>query len=252
MKKTLILLLPLCLLLSCQHKRSLITIEGDISGANHGKIALALVTNTGLEPIDSMRMKNGHFLFELKADGKEAKKRAGTPMLYQIMLSPYNTLTTIAMGGDHLTIKADAENLAGSYTVSGGEEAVLVGQLDSALRAFVRPVDSLYLPYRSNIHNDSVREAIERQYVQLVNHHKQYLIQFIRQHPDKMASYVAFYQSYNNRRFFNEQENKPLLRQITYTLKKTYPDNPYIPNMQNRLEMLDLMEQERRTQDDTH
>lgn len=250
MKKLLFILLPLCLLLSCQHKKSLIVIEGDITGASNDKITLALITNDGLEPLDSMRMKNGHFRFELKATDKAARTRAATPMMYQIMLSPYNTLTTIAQGGDHILIQANAENLIENYRVSGGEEAVLMGQLDSALNAFVQPADSLYRIYSNDINNDSLRETIEKQYVQLIDHHQQYLKQFILQHPEKMASFVAFYQSYNRRSFFNEQEDKDLLRQITHNLKNKYPDNPYVQKMQERLETLDLMEKERKNQDD--
>ena len=250
MKKVLFILLPLCLLLSCQHKKSLIVIEGDIAGASNDKITLALITNEGLEPLDSMRLKNGHFCFELKATDKSAKERAASPMMYQIMLSPYNTLTTIAKGGDHILIQANAENLIEKYHVSGGEEAVLMGQLDSALHTFVQPADSLYQLYSYDIYNDSLREATEQQYLQLVEHHKQYLKQFIQQHPDQMASFVAFYQSYNRRHFFNEQEDKVLLRQITQNLKNKYPENPYVQKMQERLETLDLMEKERKNQDD--
>lgn len=250
MKKLLFILLPLCLLLSCQHKKSLIVIEGDIAGASNDKITLALITNEGLEPLDSMRLKNGHFCFELKATDKSAKERAASPMMYQIMLSPYNTLTTIAKGGDHILIQANAENLIEKYHVSGGEEAVLMGQLDSALHTFVQPADSLYQLYSYDIYNDSLREATEQQYLQLVEHHKQYLKQFIQQHPDQMASFVAFYQSYNRRHFFNEQKDKVLLRQITQNLKNKYPENPYVQKMQERLETLDLMEKERKNQDD--
>lgn len=250
MKKLLFILLSLCLLFSCQHKKSLIVIEGDIAGASNDKITLALITNEGLEPLDSMRMKNGHFCFELKANDKAARTRAASPMMYQIMLSPYNTLTTIAKGGDHILIQAHAESLIEKYHVSGGEEAVLMGQLDSALHTFVQPADSLYRLYSNDIYNDSLREATEQQYLQLVEHHKQYLKQFIQQHPDQMASFVAFYQSYNRRKFFNEQENKVLLRQITQNLKNKYPENPYVQKMQERLETLDLMEKERNLQDD--
>ena len=250
MKKLLFALLPLCLLLSCQHKKSLIVIEGDIAGASNNKITLALITNDGLKPLDSMRLKNGHFCFELKATDKAARTRAATPMMYQIMLSPYNTLTTIAKGGDHILIQTNAENLIGNYHVSGGEEAVLMGQLDSALNAFVQPVDTLYRIYQLNIENDSLRSNIEKQYVQLLAHHKQYLSQFIQDHPDKMSSYIAFYQGYNRRSFFNEQEDKDLLRQITQNLKNKYPENPYVQKMQERLETLDLMEKERKNQDD--
>ncbi len=251
MKKYLFVLISLFLAFACQNKKSLIIIEGDISEGKNDKIMLAVVTNNGLSMLDSTRMKNGHFCFELKADNDAAKARASSPLMYQIMLSPYNTLTTIAMGGDHITIKANAENLIDSYSVIGGEEAILMGQLDSALNAFVQPVDALYRTYQDNIENDSVRARIEQQYVQLLNHHKKYLVDFIQKHPDKLASYVAFYQGYNKRSFFSEQEDKALLRQITQTLKKQYPNNPYLQNMQQRLEMLDLMELERKPQDDT-
>ena len=251
MKKLLFALLPLCLLLSCQHKKSLIVIEGDIAGASNNIITLALITDEGLETLDSMRMKNGHFCFELKANDKSARERAASPMMYQIMLSPYNTLTTIAQGGDHVLIHANAENLIENYHVSGGKEAVLMGQLDSALHAFVEPVDKLYNTYSRHIENDSVRLETERQYVQLLEQHKSYLRTFIQQHPDKMASFIAFYQSYNRRKFFDEQEDKALLRQITQSLTKLYPDNPYVQQMQHRLETLDLMEMERNTQHDT-
>ena len=225
-------------------------IEGDIAGASNDKITLALITNDGLEPLDSMRLKNGHFCFELKANDKSTKERAASPMMYQLMLSPYNTLTTIAKGGEHIIIKANAESLVNHYQVSGGEEAVLMGQLDSALHTFVQPVDTLYRTYQLNIENDSLRSNIEKQYVQLLAHHKQYLSQFIQDHPDKMSSYIAFYQGYNRRSFFNEQEDKDLLRQITHNLKNKYPDNPYVQKMQERLETLDLMEKERKNQDD--
>lgn len=226
-------------------------IEGEIIGAQNDKITLAMVTNEGMTTLDSMRMKNGLFCFELKADDSDAKKRAASPMMYQLMLSPYNTMTILAKGGEHIVIKADAESLIDSYSVSGGEEAMLVWQLDSALNSFVQPVDSLYRIYQSHIEEDSVREDMERQYMQLLQHHKAHLTQFIQNHPDKMASYIAFYQSYNRRTFFNEQEDKSLLRTITQTLKKQYPENPYVQNMQRRLEMLDLMELERKAQDDT-
>jgi len=250
MRKILFFILAALLFIACQNKKSQIVIEGDISGVQNDNIVLAIVTNEGLERLDSMKMKNGHFCFELKADNDKAKARAATPMMYQIMLSPYNTLTTIAKGGDHIVIKAEAESLIDSYQVSGGEEAELLGQLDSALNSFVQPVDALYQVYQNNIEEDSVRADIEKQYLQLLDHHKAYLTKFIQEHPDKMASYVAFYQGYNRRSFFSEQEDRNLLRQITQTLKKQYPDNPYVQNMQRRLELLDFRDQEMNRQHD--
>ncbi|MCR4680571.1 MAG: DUF4369 domain-containing protein [Bacteroidales bacterium] len=252
MRKFLWIFIAAILFLSCQNKKALIVIEGDIKGVKNEKVWLALITNEGLSVIDSMKMKDGHFHFELKAVDDEAKARASSPMMYQIMLSPYNTLTTLAQGGDHITIKANAESLVDGYHITGGEEAVLMGQLDSALFAFVQPSEALYHTYQQNIEDDSARAKVEQQYVQLLDHHKQFLQNFIKQHPDKMASYVAFYQSYNRRSFFDEHQDKTLLEQITHNLKKQYPESPYVKNMQRRLEMLGLMEQERNSRHDTH
>ncbi len=223
--------------------------EGDVKGGGNSELVLAMVTNSGLQVLDSVKMKEGHFRFEIKPETKEDLANVSTPMMYQLMLSPYNTLTTIAQGGDRLTITAEAEDLVATYRVSGGEEAVLVCQLDSALHAFAQSVEQLYAFYVKNLDDDSARTEVEKNYLQLRQDHKQYLQKFIQQHPDKMASYIAFYQSYNRGVFFNELKDRETLETITQSLKSKYPNNPYIQNMQQRMQMLDLMENENRNND---
>ncbi len=222
--------------------------EGVIEGGGGGELVLAMVANNGLQMLDSVKMRDGHFRFELKPETEEELANASTPMMYQLMLSPYNTLTTIAQGGDRLVFTAEAENLVATYRVSGGEEAVLVCQLDSALHAFAQSVEQLYAFYVKNLEDDSARTEVEKNYLQLRQEHKQYLQTFIQQHPDKMASYIAFYQSYNRGVFFNEKTDRKMLETITQSLTIKYPDNPYIQNMQQRMQMLDMMENENRKQ----
>ena len=124
------------------------------------------------------------------------------PMMFQLFLSEENSLATMAKKGDRLKITADAEDLTRTYQISGGEEAVLMHQLDSTLTAFVIPTEKLYETYQENSENDSVRADIEAQYVKMLQDHKDYLREFIQNHPDNMASYIAFFQSYNRRNFF--------------------------------------------------
>lgn len=254
MKKHLLLVLGIILLIvsSCQNKKNQIVFEGQIKNAHNEQIWLAVVTNDGLQMLDSMKLEKGHFCFTLKSETEEEKARVNTPMMYQIMLSPFNTLTTLAQAGDHIVFDASADDLVDGYHVSGGEEAVLMGQLDSALNAFVHPTEQLYRKYQSNLQNDVVREEVEQQYVEMLEHHKQYLKDFIKNHPHNMASYIAFYQGYNKRSFFNEMEDLALLKQITQSLKKQYPESPYVKNMQQHVEILDLREQERKEYNDTH
>lgn len=241
MKKTLLLLLCCLLLISCQNKKGQIVIEGKFKNAKNEWVKIGLIGSDDLIMLDSVKMKNGTFTFTIPAETDEQKSRAASPMMYQIILSSDNTLTTLAKGGEHLIIEADARNLLASYKVKGGEEAVLMAQLDSALASFVMPTEKLYATYEKNIENDSVREDIEKQYVVLLQKHKDYLTNFINKHPNNMASFIAFYQSYNRRSFFSEQSDIELLKKITESLKKQYPDNPYVKNMQIRIEMLELV-----------
>lgn len=248
MRKYILFLYAVLFFCSCENAQNKIVMEGDIKGGGGSELVLAMVTNNGLQMLDSVKMKDGHFRFELKPETEEELANASTPMMYQLMLSPYNTLTTIAQGGDRLVFMAESENLVATYRVSGGEEAVLVCQLDSALNAFAQSVEQLYAFYVKNLEDDSARAEVEKSYLQLRQEHKQYLQTFIQRHPDKMASYIAFYQSYNRGVFFNERTDRKMLETITQSLKNKYPDNPYIQNMQQRMQMLDLMENENREQ----
>ena len=199
-----------------------------------------------------MKLKDGHFEFSVKAESQEEKDRLETPMLYQIMLSQDNMITTIAQKGDHLNIQGDSRDLLRTYHIQGGEEAMLMWQLDSALNTFVQPTDRLYSIYQKNLDNDSIRADIESQYMILLQKHTQYLTNFIQKHPQNMASYIAFYQSYNRRCFFDENENLPLLKKITSALQKKYPNNEYVKGMQQRVEALEMAKAEKTQQYDTH
>ncbi len=242
MKLWLLILTLAILISSCRQKTEEIVIEGHLDNAESQMLRLAFIDIDQTLLLDSVKLKDGQYKFALKADNEEDKTRFSSPMLYRLLLNE-GSITTMAQGGDHLILDADALNLLGSYHVSGGEEAELIGELDSALNTFVQPTQQLYAIYQENIADDSTREAIERQYVEMLQHHKSYLTQFIEEHPHNMASYIAFYQSYNRRHFFSEEEDFALLKSLTESLKETYPNNPYIKNMLQHVEQLDLVRQ---------
>ena len=243
MKRLLFFVLACILLVSCNNKQNQFVIEGDLTNAKDGLVRLALVDADDMVMLDSVKLKDGHFEFVVKAESDMEKNRLASPMLYQIILSYDNTMTTLAQGGDHITIQADAKDMITTYHVQGSEEAVLMGQLDSALTSFVKPAEEMYEVYMNNVENDSVREGIEQKYLEMLKNHKAYLTNFIKQHPNNMASYIAFYQNYNRRSFFTEDEDYDILRTLTMSLKEKYPNNPYIKNMVQRIEVLDVMKQ---------
>ena len=244
MKRPIFLWLIFCLLLSACHQRGNdLVIEGDFHNGGNALVRLSLVGAEETVALDSTKMKNGHFSFTLRALDDESRARNTTPMLYKLQLAGNNAIVTIAQGGQHLRFTADAANLVRTYRVSGGEEALLCCQLDSALSVLAQQAEEWYPHYQKNIENDSLRASIEALYMGLVNAHTAYLLDFIQQHPQNMASFMAYYQSYNRRIFIDSETHEDLLRTLIRNLQEKYPDNPYVLLMQQRLERMDLQKQ---------
>ncbi len=196
-------------------------------------IRLALITAEGMDMIDSANLRNGHFEFKISSENERIKERENAPMMFQLFLSEDNSLATMAKKGERLKLTADAHDLTRTYQITGGEEAVLMHQLDSTLTAFVIPSEKLYETYQKNNDNDSIRAAIEAQYVKMLREHKKFLQDFIQNHPNNMASYIAFFQSYNRRNFFDIYQDLDILKQINNNLSKVYPESEYVKAMKN-------------------
>lgn len=245
MKKALFCALLLSVLLfSCQYKKSQITIDGSFKNGGNEMIWLACITSDDVIMLDSVKMNDGNFSFDIKAESEHEKSRVQTPMMYQIISKSGIALTTLAQGGDHISFTGDAKDLFSTYHVQGCEEALLMWQLDSALSSFIKPTEALYQTYQENLEDDSVRAEVESNYVKLLANHKQYLTQFIKNHPNNIASYVAFYQGYNRRTFFTEDADYEMLKTLTLSLQKVYPENQYVKSMTQRLEVLEQMQKQ--------
>ena len=240
MKKILLLLIVAITLVGCIDRNVSVKISGDIKDGGNQMVRLALITSEGMEMIESVNMRNGHFEFKISSEDERIKERENAPMMFQLFLSEENSLSTMAKKGERLKITADAQDLTRTYCITGGEEAALIHQLDSSLTAFVIPTEKLYETYQNNSENDSIRSEIEAQYVKMLHNHQQYLQDFIQNHPNNMASYIAFFQSYNRRNFFDIYMDLDMLKQINSNLSKVYPESEYVKSMTNLADMVEM------------
>lgn len=229
----------LLLLGACKSSDNQIVIEGELDHGGNKMIRLARIGETGPVMLDSLRMQDGRFTFVLKPTDAEEEQQLSYPMLYQLILSKDNGLTTMAQIGDHLSVTADADRLVQTYRVTGNQEAVWMASLDSALAVFVEKTQPLWNLYQQQMDNDSVREAVEQQYNMLVEQHTRFLHHFIQEHPADFASYMAFYQRYNRRCFFDEQQDFDILKALTDSLSARYPEHPYVMRMQQKVTLIE-------------
>ena len=239
MKKLLLLITAALIFVACGKWKTSVVISGDIQDGDNQMIQLALVTADGLNFIDSANMKDGHFDFKVSSDNELIKERENAPMMFQLFLSDNNSLATMAKKGEKLNITANAKDLTQTYRISGGEEAVLMQHLDSALTVFVTEANKLYEVYQENIENDSVRGDIETRYMNLLFSHREFLEKFIANHPNNMATYIAFFQSYNRRNFFDIYQDLDMLKKINANMSKVYPESEYVKTMIHIVEMVE-------------
>lgn len=231
--KKLIFFLLLSLLLSCS-RTDVIELSGLLEHGNGRMLHLSLLTAEGLQPVDSVQVRHNKFCFKLNADEVEWLE-AGQPVFLQLAFTPDNGLTTLARGGESVSLKADANQLVSSYRVSGPEDAQLMWRLDSVLASFVRCTDTLLQIYHYYMDVDSVRGAVEQRYNKAVEDHRQFLRDFIQSHPQSFSTMIAFYQGYNNLRFFDETKDADLLRSLTDSLVVYYPNSQYVSYLQSRV-----------------
>lgn len=55
-----------------------------------------------------------------------------------------------------------------------------------------------------------------------------------------MASYIAFFQSYNRRNFFDIYQDLDILKQINNNLSKVYPESEYVKAMKNMADLIEM------------
>lgn len=233
------MLISAVLATGCSDRNVSVTISGDIQNGGNQMMRLALITSDGMDFIDSTNLKDGRFEFKISSENELIKERENAPMMFQLFLSEENSLATMAKKGEHLRITADAKDMVRTYRISGGEEAVLIHQLDSSLAAFVIPSEKLYEEYQKTLEDDSARAEIEAKYVVMLQNHRQYLENFIEKHPNNMASYIAFYQSYNRRNFFDIYRDLEVLKKINANMEKVYPESEYVKSMENIADMVE-------------
>ncbi len=215
---------------SCNNK-CYVSFSGKITNAENKKLYIAVVTFDGSEIIDSAKLTTNSFKFCIDKQNHKCNQLKDSPLMFKLFISSENGIYTIVNENEDIYIEADANNLIKSYSISGGTEAFLIHQLDSALLTFINSVDELYLLYENNINIDSVKDKIESSYIVLMQNHRTFLENFIEEHPNNMASYVAFFQSYNRARFFDKEKDINILRKINSNLSKKYPESEYVKSM---------------------
>jgi peroxiredoxin len=190
--------------------------------ANAGKKVLHLdeidVYNT--IPADSVVLKkNGRFRFSI--DTK-------VPCFYQLSLSPDKVIILFPEPGQHIKIKADANNLLSSLKIEGSHDTEQITSLIRLLNETKKQLDSIGVLY-TKAPADSIKNQLNKEYLDILEKHRKASIAYILSHTNSLSSLYALYQQYQPGAYvFYKTTDLQFFKIVSDSLSKYFPKSKHV------------------------
>lgn len=129
-----------------------------------------------------------------------------------------------------IELKTDAENFSKAYQLKGSKTSQQIQELQNKLFQTFNTVKSLYNSMVANnndtLHNDSIQSLFVKKSNEIVEQHRQYIFDFIKQNPNSFACLPAIYQAFDSRNpIFNFELDAPYFLLIDSALLLAYPNS---------------------------
>lgn len=218
-------------LTSCESKPDLSKYETTISGILYNvpgqEIILVHQTPEGIFALDTTYVEeNGDFLFT--PDVEEVG-------VYRVMIDFSQYITVIVNKGDHVFIDADGLDIYDNYIIEGSEESDLVRLVVEEALRYNKQFDStkIVINHETAAKNGkALMTAFDYQKLLHANH-RQFIIDFINQHPGSIASYFLVIQ-------LPAEEEPDLYKQVAKNITNTYPHFSFLPELTDQIDVLNI------------
>jgi peroxiredoxin len=213
-----------------QNKSDRVTLTGRINGTPSFTFYLEELTPTEIIAVDTISTdQNGFFEYSFSID------HAG---FYRIKASDNDFISIAAEPGEKIHVIANADDLKGSYTVSGSNGSQLVWQLNDMILKGLREADSLRAVYREHRDTPSfptIRQQLKARYDEVLEEQKNFLLVTIDNNPESLASILALYQFFEDKLVLSETEHFDYFERLSKSLCTAYPHNKHVINLKKRV-----------------
>lgn len=195
--KNTLFLLPFAMTLACSNTDSAKTdfeLKGKLSNAHGETLLLEQLSTAGLKAVDSIKLdENGEF---------EMYPIITEIGFYRLKISEKNFATLILDTKQKVTLNGDAQDLGNTYTIDGSTDSKLFWDIGKASTANYKKRDELQKQFQAfmstagkdSIRIDSMSNALEEPYNELVKQHNVYLKKIIEKNISSFASLAAIQQ----------------------------------------------------------
>lgn len=209
-------------LFSCSSNFKGFKIKGSVKGGKGKTIYISYEDKTDSTKIDSDNK------FEFTGTISE-------PNFCNIYFDRTNPILLFIDSTDNFTIEVhtDAEKFAHNYSVKGSKTSQQIQDLHNKLYHTYRSVknlyDSLIVNNPDTLHKDSIYSVFVKYSNEIVQKHRQYVYDFVKQNPTSFACLPAIYQAFDSRNpVFNYEIDSYLYHFIDSSLSTAYPNSMHV------------------------
>lgn len=203
------------------------SISGKITGAEGKMLCFNRLNLSGVERLDSVLLSSsGKFEF--------SGEKLTEPTFFTLTVGNKN-LTLLNDSNINMSVSGSFNQLEDNYQITNSSESVYIKQLNTKLKNTLVEIEVLKEKYRK-ASSESERVGVLNEINYKLDKHKEFVSEFITNHPRSFASYYAIYQKIDNETFiFNvfDKKDQRSYAAIATSLNVYYPNNERVAGLYN-------------------
>jgi thiol-disulfide isomerase/thioredoxin len=219
------------LLTACEPSEPSFSVTGALVGVE--RVFVSKVTPENLEPIDTIFVADGRFLWEYPSAGGE---------IFVIEPEGGQPIPILPQPGERMELEADPSDLYNRYTITGSPESMRVQRLMHWSSVSRETLDTLDANVAAAVETEAEfelrKKVLDSIFTVVVQNHRDSLLQFIAQDTGSLANIMAFSQRLGNIQLVTVQEDFELYLKVDRGLQARYPGNVHAMAFHQRIERI--------------
>lgn len=205
-------------------------VEGTVKNAEGKKLYFEKLGLNTAYPIDSVKL-NKKGTFEFKGD------ELNQPTFFLLRLENSGVITLLVDSTENVRITADANNFATGYKVENSLGSAYIQVLNDKLAKLKKTVNDYIKEYNNTPANDTEkRKEIVNKINTAVQQHKEFIGEFVMDHPRSFASYYALFQRWDDNTLvmnIMDKKDQVYYSTIATSLNLLYPESERVKHLYN-------------------
>jgi len=233
--KTVIIILTVVFLFSCQSGKENFKVSGNLSGEKGTMVYLKEMTTRDLIPVDSAILdETGSFTLKGYTD---------MIRFYAFHVSSDESIILLIRPGDRITLTGEAENLPDTYQVEGSDDSRNVRELSHELNNTLLQIKNLSRILSDSINSpdyDTIKAGLDKTYEEIVRSHRDFTFRFIRENINSPASLMALYQQIGSHHYLLDPvKDFSYYKMADSSLTLLYPGSEAVQELHRQVVELD-------------